>query len=152
MTPTALGPSPCESEDGGYGSLNAESSLGTTCKRKCHNFNLAKSLNPATNIFHTHTHTLLTSASLGLLARSSCVGEWGLLAAAAAPLGESSRPLLGSSRGLLVASGSTSSISAAETELLGGGEAGFALTAGSAEKKKTEKLDQDDMFVFLTSI
>lgn len=68
-----------------------------------------------------------TSASLCLLVRSSCVGECGLLAGA--PLTESSRPL-GSSLGLLVALGSTFPLSAVLTELLAGGEGGFALTGG----------------------
>lgn len=68
---------------------------------------------------------VLTSASLCLLATSSCVGECGLLAGA--PLTESSSPL-GSSLGLLVALGFTLLLL-----LLAGGEGGLAFTGGSAE-------------------
>lgn len=55
------------------------------------------------------------------------MGEWGLLMAA--PLTESSRPL-GSSLGLLAALGVTSPLRTVLTEVLAGGEGGFALTGG----------------------
>lgn len=131
-TPTMLDVSPCESEDGGYGSLNAESSFDTTCS-KANSVNttalegsqlkkkrLKKSVIKFKNKSRTHT-----SVFFGLLVGSSCVGECGLLGGA--PLMESSRPL-GSSLGLLVAVGFTLLL----MELLHGGEGGFALRGGSS--------------------
>lgn len=121
-----LGPSPCtkESELGGYGSLNMESSLDTTChtNRSHQQEFIANLTGSKMDQFRAET-LVLTSASLCLLATSSCVGECGLLAGA--PLTESSSPL-GSSLGLLVALGFT-------LLLLAGGEGGLAFTGGSAE-------------------
>lgn len=74
----------------------------------------------------------LTSASLCLLARSSCVGECGLLAGAA---WGSSRPF-GSSLGLLAAVGCSLPLKTVLMEALAGGEGGFALPEASVESKK----------------
>lgn len=143
--------SPCahESEDGGYGSLKAESSFATTCNKK--SVNLIYRFHNQRHIYTQHLLVLLTSVSLCLLAKSSCVGECGLLTEA--PLTGSSRPL-GSSWGLLAGLGSSSPLCAVAEELLAGGEAGFALAAGSSESKRGQsesKLESNYLF-FSTAI
>lgn len=122
-TPTIVAPSArAEQSEGGYGSLNAESSLDTTCSQKSRVWSVQEPncCSPAAE------NSLVTSASLCRFAISSSTGECGLLAGA--PLIESSRPL-GSSLGLLAALGFTS---LASTAVTAGGEGGFALTDGSA--------------------
>lgn len=82
--------------------------------------------------------------SFCLLAKSSCVGEWGLLVVA--PLTEPSRLSSedSSSLGLLAPSGFTSPLTTVGTELLGGGEGDFALTTGSiASMRGTEGKSQE---------
>lgn len=109
----------------------------------CHNFYSAWQLNSIKVL--CPEKTLLTSVSLCLLARSSCVGECGLLAGA--PLTESSRPL-GSSLGLLVALGCASPLSTVLTELLAGGEGGLALTEVSSEWDGWEEI-RLEWFIYL---
>lgn len=119
-----------ELSDGGYGSLNVESSLDTVCSKKTTLWG-SQQLNhldsPAEN-------SPITSASLCRFAVTSSVGECGLFAG---PLSiESSRPL-GSSLGLLAALGFTSLPS---TAVMAVGEGGFALTEGSAGDETENKL------------